>query len=359
MGANDIAIASARPGFEVDGQRQAALDSGLLHLALAETTEGLASCELEFGNWGLNGQGQLGFLWFDKQVLDFGKTLALKLGTTTLFEGRIMAIEGRFPQLAPPTVVLRVDDKLQQLRMTRRTRCFETVSDADLVRRIASEHGLQADVDLPGPTWPLVVQANESDLAFLRRRALVADADLMFLGGRLAAQARSARRQPPLRLTQGAALRHFTVAADLAHQRTELTCSGWDVAAKQAVAVAAGASAVAAEGGSGDSGPQLLQSAIGAHPDLVGHRVPFDDAGARAEAEAHLRVLARRFVRGRGETEADSRLRAGGTVQLDGLGPLFDGVYGVTDTLLRFDAACGLRMEFGAERAGLGRSGTP
>ena len=35
MGANDIAIASARPSFEVDGQRQAQLDSGLLRLAQA------------------------------------------------------------------------------------------------------------------------------------------------------------------------------------------------------------------------------------------------------------------------------------------------------------------------------------
>lgn len=355
MGANDLAIRPARPSFEVDGQRQAALESGLLRLALAESAEGLASCELELGNWGLNGQGQLGFLWFDKQLLDFGKTLKLKLGSDTLFEGRIMALEGRFPQLAPPTVVLRVDDKLQDLRMTRRTRCFESITDADLMQRIASDHGLQSDVNLPGPTWPLVVQANESDLAFLRRRALAADADLMLVGDKLTAQARAARRRPPLRLTQGAALRRFNVAADLAHQRTELTCAGWDVAAKQAVAVPATASAVAGEASSGDSGPQLLQSAIGARKDLVGHRVPFDDAGARAEAEAHLRLLARRFLRGRGETEADARLRAGGTVELDGLGPLFDGAYGVTDTLLRFDSASGLRMEFGVERAWLGR----
>lgn len=355
MGANDLAIRPARPGFVVDGQAQPRLDSSLLRLALAESAEGLASCELEFGNWGVGSQGQLGFLWFDKQLLDFGKTLALKLRSDTLFEGRIMAIEGRFPQAAPPTLVLRVDDKLQDLRMTRRTRCFEAISDADLVQRIASDHGLQTDINLPGPTWPLVVQANESDLAFLRRRARVADADLMLIDGKLSAHARGARRTPPLRLTQGAALRRFTVAADLAHQRTALSCAGWDVTSKQAVAVQATSSAVAAEAGSGDSGPQLLQSALGERKDLVGHRVPFDEAGARAEAEAHLRTLARRFLRGHGETEADARLRAGGTVELAGLGPLFDGAYGVTHTLLRFDSAEGLRMEFGVERAWLGR----
>ncbi len=355
MGANDLAIASARPGFEVDGQRQAALESGLLRLAVAETAEGLASCEAEFGNWGIGSQAALGFLWFERRVLDFGKTMTVKLGDDTVFEGQIVAIEGRFPPQAPPTVVVRVDDKLQALRMTRRTRCFESTTDADLMQRIAGEHGLQTDVNLPGPTWPLVVQANESDLAFLRRRALVADADLMLLGGKLSAQARSARRTPPLRMTQGGALRRFEVCADLAHQRTALTCAGWDVAAKQALAAEATSSAVANEASGGDSGPQVLQSALGARKDMVGHRVPFDDAGARAEAEAHLRALSRRFVRGRGEANANARLRAGTTVELSGLGPLFDGAYGVTDTRLRFDAAHGLRSEFGVERAWLGQ----
>jgi uncharacterized protein len=355
MGANDLAIASARPTLEVAGQRQAALESGLLRLAVAETADGLAHCEAEFGNWGTNSRSRLGFLWFDRSVLDFGKTLTLKLGDAVLFEGAVTAIEGCFPPLAPPTLVLRAEDKLQTLRMTRRTRCFESMSDADLVRRIANDHGLQADVDLPGPTWPLVVQANESDLAFLRRRALVADADLLIVDGKLTAKARSARRTPPLRMTHGATLRRFTVAADLAHQRTALTCAGWDVASKQAVAVEATSAALGREASGGDSGPQILQSAFGTRMDMVGHRVPFDDAGARAEAEAHLRALSRRFVRGRGEAAPSAALRAGGSVELSGLGPLFDGAYGVTETLLRFDTAHGLRTEFGAERAWLGR----
>ncbi len=355
MDADRAAISSARPAFEVDGQANTALAGGLLRLAVADSVEGLVSCEAEFGNWGVNKQGQLGHLWFDRQVLDFGKNLTIKLGADTVFEGLVSAIEGRFPPLAPPTVVLRAEDKLQALRMTRRTRCFDSVSDADLVRQIANDHGLQADVNLNGPTWKLVVQANQSDLAFLRQRMRVADADLMIEGDKLVAQPRASRRTPSLRLTQGGALRRFNVCADLAQQRTALGVAGWDVAGKQALSEVATSSAVASEASGGDSGPQLLQSAFGERKDQVSHRLPFDQAGARAEAEAQLRLLARRFVRGRGEAEANSALRAGRTVDIDGLGPLFDGAYGITDTLLRFDADRGLRTEFGVERAWLGR----
>lgn len=355
MDAGRSAISSARPAFSVGGQARAALDSGLLRLAVSDSVTGLAGCEAEFGNWGATQGRNLGHLWFDLQVLDFGQTFVVKLGDDTLFDGRIVAIEGRFPAMAPPTVVVRADDKLQDLRMTRRTRRFESISDADLVQRVAQDHGLQADVNLSGPTWPLLVQANESDLAFLRRRMLVADADLLLADGKLSARPRGQRRQPAPRLTHGARLHQFSVSADLAHQRTEVCCAGWDVANKDAASGSATSAAIASEAGRGDSGPAVLQRALGERKEQLGHRVPFDAAAARHEAESHLKLIARRFLRGRGESDAEPQLRAGGAVELQGLGPLFDGRYGITDVLHRFDAAKGLRTEFGVERAWIGR----
>lgn len=355
MDAGQRAISSARPAFTVGGQARAALDSGLLRLAVSDSVEGLAGCEAEFGNWGATQGRSLGHLWFDLQVLDFGKPFVVKLGDDTLFDGRIVAIEGRFPAMAPPTVVVRADDRLQDLRMTRRTRSFESVSDADLVNRIAQDHGLQADLNLSGPTWPLVVQANESDLAFLRRRMLVADADLLLADGKLTARPRGQRRQPAPRLSHGARLHQFNVCADLAHQRTEVSCAGWDVAGKDAASGTATSAAIAGEAGSGESGPAVLQRALGERKEHLGHRVPFDAAAARLEAESHLKLIARRFLRGRGEADAEPQLRAGGAVELEGLGALFDGRYGITDVLHRFDLAKGLRTEFGVERAWIGR----
>jgi phage protein D len=356
MDADRAALSSARPAFEVGGEARPALDSGLLRLVLADSVHGLATLEAEFGNWGNNSRGGQGFLWFDRSVLDFGKAVLVKIGSETVFDGAITALEARYPSAAPPTLVLRADDKLQSLRMTRRTRTFERVSDADIVRRIAGEYGLQADVNLgSGPTWPLVVQSNQSDLAFLRRRMLVADGDLVLAGTRLTARSRASRQSANLTLVQGGRLRRFQVAADLAHQRTALSCAGWDVAGKQALNEAATASAVSSEASGGDSGPQVLQRAFGDRKDMLGHRAPLDSAGARAEAEAHMRALARRFVRGRGEADADARLRPGATVDLDGLGALFNGRYGIAEVWHRFDLDAGLRSEFSVERAWLGR----
>lgn len=349
------ALASARPGFLVAGQAQPRLDSGLLRMACGDNAQGLSHCEAEFSNWGEH-NGSTGFTWFDRSTLDFGRDFLVKIGSETIFDGRIMAIEARFPPLAPPTVVIHAEDRLQDLRMTRRTRVYENQSDADIVRTLCSDHGLTADTDLSGPSVSVLTQINQSDLAFLRQRALLADADLWLQGKTLHLTKRASRSDSGLELVHGARLRQFDVMADLAHQRTAVLCTGWDVSGKSAISAEAGDSAISSETSGGTSGPATLQQALGARKDTVAHTTPLDDGAARSMAEAHLRAIARRFLRGRGVADADTRLQVGRTVKLSGLGPLFSGSYGVVETSHRFDAAVGLRSEFVVERPWIGNT---
>jgi phage protein D len=354
MGVDAAALASARPGFAVAGADQPRLDAALIRVVVADNIDGVAHCEAEFSNWGDN-NGTTGFTWFDREVLEFGKDFVVRIGSATVFDGRIMALEGRFPQAAPPTLLVRAEDRLQDLRMTRRTRSFDRVSDSDVVNQIADDHGLQADVSLSGSTHTVLVQVNQSDLAFVRARALAADADVWLEGKTLHAASRASRQDAQLELVHGARLRQFSVCADLAHQRTAVVCGGWDVAAKEAVAVEATASAISSEASDGISGPDLLQESLGERKDTVAHSMPFDGGAGRDLAEAHLRALARRFLRGRGVADADARVHAGRRVTLSGLGPLFSGKYDVVEVSHRFDASEGLRTEFVVERPWLGR----
>jgi hypothetical protein len=87
----------------------------------------------------------------------------------------------------------------------------------------------------------------------------------------------------------------------------------------------------------------------------MAHAAPATLEEARAVAVAVCRATARRFLTARGTAECDARLRVGAVVDLDGLGPLFTGKYDLVEVRHRFDARDGLRTEFVAERAGLGR----
>ena len=81
-----------------------------------------------------------------------------------------------------------------RLRMTRRMRTYTKVTDADIVDQIASEHGLQTDATVDGPRYDVVQQLNQSDLAFLRERARLVQAELWCTGRTLHFRSRTSRR---------------------------------------------------------------------------------------------------------------------------------------------------------------------
>ncbi|HEX6096520.1 MAG TPA: contractile injection system protein, VgrG/Pvc8 family [Thermoanaerobaculia bacterium] len=352
-GGNSDKMKATRPKIFVDGTEDAALSQGLLRMMVHETVQGLYRAELRFGNWGPK-DNEIGFLYFDRRKLDFGKALRLQLDNDLLFDGRISAIEADFGEGASPEIAVLLEDRLQDLRMTRRTRSFHDVSDAQVIKKIANDHGLTPEVDVPGPTHKILAQVNQSDLAFIRERARIAGAELWIDDRKLYAKPRTARNSDPLKLKYGSDLRQFTALADLAHQRTSVTVSGWDVSGKKAITSKADEAAVRNELGQDSSGAKLLDSAFGKRNESVAHTVPLTADEAKAHAEAWYRAAARRFLVGRGLAQPNAKLRVGAWVELDGLGKLFNGKYYLADVQHLFDGPGGFRSEFTAERPGLG-----
>lgn len=352
-------IRAARPNIEINGTENAALAQGLLALCIVENTNGLYRCEALFGNWGSK-DSAIDFLYFDRSMLDFGKGFKVSIGShadDVIFDGRIMALEANFPPGRAPELRVLAEDRFQDLRMTRRTRTFNDVTDADVVNRVAGEHGLTADVDIAGPAHKVLAQVNQSNLAFLRERARAIDAEVWMGGSKLIARSHSkragGRNAPALRYRQD--LREFTVMADLSNQRTAVCVSGWDVAGKQGIKHEATDRVLGGELNGDLSGASILTTALGERKESLAHTVPMTSAEAQAEAEAYFRMQARRFVVGRGIAEPSGQWHVGAAVDLQSLGPLFSGRYCMTEVRHVFDGAHGLRTEFTAERAGLGR----
>lgn len=349
------ALPIARPRFLIDGMHHAALSDRLLRLRVREDWQGLAGLSATFGNWG-DRQGVADYLYADRQLLDFGKSVEVLFDDAPVFVGVIMALGGEYPAGQPPTVTVLAEDRLQDLRMTRRTRSFADASDADVITQIAREQGLTADVDVVGATFPLLAQINQSDLAFLRERGREAGFEVWVTDRTLHAAPRPGRAGNELVLGLGRELTEFRVCADLAGQHTELQVTGWDVAGKTAIAEQADASVLAGgELGDDESGAAVLQAARGQRIGRWVHALPSDAGAARVQARARFQAGARRFVTGAGCAVADARLRVGRGLRLAGLGPMFDGRYTLVEVTHRFDGERGLRSEFLVERPGVGR----
>jgi phage protein D len=344
----------ARPTVVVAGKAEDALTQQLLNLTIVENTHGLYRCEATFVNWGASDTG-IGFLYFDQRKLDFGKSFTVKLGTDTMFDGRITALEGHFPTGRPPELCVLAEDRFQDLRMTRRTRSYFDVSDSDVMNQIAGDHGLRTNVDISGPKHKVLAQVNQSDMAFIRERARAVDVELWMDGGTLNAQTHSKRNGDSLKMNYQLELREFSVVADLAGQRTSISVTGWDVSGKSALKYSADQSAISSELRGGRSGPEILQSALGQCRDALVNTIPLTSQETQATAESFFRMAARRFVVGHGIAEPNSHLRVGCSVDLQQLGPLFSGKYYVVEVRHLFDGNEGLRTEFTVERPGLGQ----
>jgi uncharacterized protein len=352
-----LPLYSSRPRMKIDGQDDPRLDAGLLTLSIFENEQGLYRLEMTFGNWGSNGR-ELGFLYFDRQLFDFGRTIDIELGdgsaTAPAFSGRITGIEGRFIEQRPPEILILAEDRLQDLRMTRRTRSFEDVSLDDVAQRIASDHSLEPQIDIDSPHYKTLAQVNQSDLAFLRERARLIDAEVWVEGERLYVQARSRKKVAAVELTYKQRLHEFSVLADLAHQRTHLKVAGWDISAKEKLEVEAAQSAIQSELQGGMGGGQILQDSFGERKETITHLTPMSEEETRSLAEANYRTIARQFVTGCGLAEGDARLKAGANVTINGVGTLFNGSYYVNSVQHMFSPDSGYKTRFCVERPAIG-----
>lgn len=357
MPAATAPLYAAAPSVTVDGSASADLDAALEAVLVESTVDGLVRCELTLANWGTR-NGQAGFLWFARDVLDLGRELTITIGDGDrrgqVFTGAVTALEAQYPGAAAPQLVVLAEDRLQQLRMTRRARTFEDTSDADVIGAVAGDHGLRADVRAQGPTHRLVAQTNTSDLAFVRERARVLDADLRLDGSTLVVTGRSRRGEPVATWRRGADLREFTVTADLAHQRTAMHVSGYDPQAKERLDARADAAVVNGELGGGESGPALLESAFGTRPERLVHLAPHSRAEAQALADHAMAATSRRFLTATAVVEGDARAVPGARGTFQHLGPLFSGTYDIVAARHTFDQVRGLLSTLRLERAGLG-----
>lgn len=349
-----VGLRAARPTISIDGQANNILQNGLLGLLIEETTNGLYRCEMTIGNWG-NRDGGIGYRYFDRTLLDFGKEFVIKIDADALFEGVITGIEANYPEGAAPTITVLAEDHLQNFRMTRHSRSFENKSVSDIIDEIARDYQIATDLIIDGPTYKVISQVNQSDLGFLRDITRAVDAELWIEDGTLYAHNRSERNAGDLSLRYQSTLREFTVLADLAMQRSKVMVSGWDVESKVAIDSSADDGAIRSELGDLTGGAGILVDALGDYTEVIAHTVPITVDEAQARADAYFRQIARRFVVGQGLADTDARMRVGSQVELTNLGALFDGKYYMTEVRHMFDGVRGIFTEFTVERPGIGQ----
>ena len=345
-------VLTAHVSVRIDGISRPELDALVIEWLIEERINRPARFELVVQN-----HGPSGLRFEDRRLFEFGKTVeVLGPGGASLFKGLVFAIGDEFAASAPPRARLVAADRLERLASTRRSRSFSNTADSAVIQRIASEHGLQASVNLTTPTRPSVSQLDCSDLDFLRQIAARCDARLRLDDTRLIVQRFDNLDLPPPSFMLGQDLQSFAVSADLRSQPTSVSVSGWSAAAGSAVGASATPVAADFDVPGGDSGASIGQAALGTSVFTLASTSAGTPDEAGLQARTLMAAQARRFVSARGRlgTLAEG-LHAGSVVTLLGLGRLHSGRYRIAALRRRFDTVQGPYTEFEALRNSIGR----
>jgi phage protein D len=352
------AVYSAIPTVQVDGQFNNMISNQLLGMEMREHEAGMSSIELRFSNFGSFPGGLADLVFEDGKVLQLGTALKVYAGNvnspTEIFRGKVTALEGRYPRTGPPELVVLAEDALQGARMKRRTKTWDVSSLSDIVTQIANQLGLTPVVSGLSASIGTEQQFNESDLRFLRRLLARYDADLQVVAEELHVSPRSQVQRSTIELDMNSQLREVRVLADLAHQVTQVTATGWDYQQGQAISVTSQANSFGQ--GSGLTGKDCLAKALSARSEQLGQFSSLDATEAQAVVNAEFVQRIRRFAVAHGVAEGNPNLRVGCWLTLTGLGPRFSNAYYTTTAVHRFDTDKGYETEFTAESAYLGNA---
>jgi phage protein D len=285
----------------------------------------------------------------DATLFEEGAGLKVSMGyvdqVAPLFDGEVVGISPSFPEGGTPTLTVTGRSRMHRLKTASRSHTYTQQKDSDIVSTLVSAAGLTASVDDTGTQHEYVLQWNQTDLDFILARARRIGYEVWSTGKTLnfkkprSASAkvytlvwgRTSKAFNPSMKTMP--LRSFTPRMDAQGQVGEVTVRSLDPVTREKIEGKATSSDLTKKMGA-TSGPEAAAKAFGAKAALLVTDEPVTtQAEAEQRAKAILNERAMKFVSGTGATIGIPDLLPGTTMEIDGVGPKFTGLYYVVRTV--------------------------
>ncbi|CAN5915735.1 VgrG-related protein [soil metagenome] len=244
--------------------------------------------------------------------------------------GEVTAIAVEQGMTGRHELVLTGLDVAHRLARMPRSRSYLNMTDADIASKIADEHGLDADIAATGEVHEYVLQASETDFAFLSRRARRIGFDLWVGGTTLHLRPRPTAEGTPPALRWGENLHLFRVRFSSSERCDTVTVRGHDPVAKRTII------GRATDGDPGTDARAVVEladdarAAFGTVERSAGQFPVTTQAQADALAESLLLRASGGEVVARGEAAGDPRITAGAEVDVAQVGERLSGRWRLT-----------------------------
>jgi phage protein D len=289
--------------------------------------------------------------WIDNSQLVVGSVVEIMLGygfeLERLIVGEITGLEPEFVLDRPPRLIVRGYDRRHRLQKGRKTRTFVGLKDSDIANTVGREANLSVSATDSKVTHDYVIQANQTDLEFLRERAERIQYEVVVSNKSLFFRPVQNGNGKVLTLTMGDELLEFYPRLSMTRQVTDVSVRGWDPQEKKEIVGTA--KFRSGQMGGEKSGPQIDQD-MGSTSEVLSMLPTMTQAEADQMAQAALNKKALTLIEGEGRCLGRTDLRAGKVIEIAGVGRRFSGQYYVTSAIHNYTAAGGYRTQFQVRR---------
>ncbi len=265
----------------------------------------------------------------DDALLEIGKevTVALSQDPSALpvIKGEITAIELDIDAETGMRVILvRGYDKMHRLHRGRHIRTFLQKTDGDILKQVAQEAGLAANAEATQIVYNYIIQNNETDYEFLKRRAIRIGMELYYNDDKLKLRKSPAEAPEVAELEWGKNLQHLTTRLSSHPHADEVTVRGWDPKTKKEIVGTAKSSNLKPKIGVSEKKP------FGSAKVAVVYRPVTNQSEAEKNAQALLDELQGQAIEMEGNCLGDPKLKPGAAVKIKNVGTKYSGKYYLT-----------------------------
>lgn len=289
----------------------------------------------------------------DDERFSPGRPITIELGyagsqLSAVFSGEITGFEVELGQGEVPTFTVRAYDLRHRLLRGSSTRAFVDHTDSQIAEQLAKANQLKAQVTDSRVKHAYVLQAEETDLDFLKRRAALVGFEVAMDGDVLLFRPRDEGQEATLSLSTAEDILDIHARLSASSLVGGVRVSAWDAAKKEAFE---GTARAGDEPSMGDTpGSKAADQAFGAAVLTITNSPNGSQEEADAIARASLASLSLGYITAEGTCIGNSAVRVGTTVSLQGLGKRLSGAYYVAKATHRSSPKTGYRTRFSARR---------
>lgn len=336
----------SEPQVEIDGDSSPELMKDILKIVVEESLHLPAMFTIVLHNNYIPTGGGETEPWRHQKHLEIGKKVKIGFGSATtkdshfsdrktsqLIEGEITAIDVEFTNKSESHIYLRGYDASHRLHRGCHNRSFLNMSDADVVKQVAGDAGLQVECGGANDSKEYIFQENQTNMEFLRDLAARNGFELFVQDNKL--HFRQPKAESNLTLKWLKDINSFNVRVTSAQQVQSVEVRGWDYKNKEAIVETAESEEVVTELSQNGKGSQASTKFKGLKsPKMIIVNQPVDcPEDAQTIAQACCNELGGEFVYAdaKADKNGNPEIRPGKVVQLEDLGK-YSGKYYVTDT---------------------------